>query len=126
MRISDWSSDVCSSDLTATVKNIFGYREVKSEQNGDIDGPAMSIIDTHQVVRMKQVSDELQLSGAIIDNKRKYVAGDFSFKSSPNGLGGIQGLTDADFNGLHDKTIDTNLNQKNKPLNGKLDVRKEK
>src|SRR3546814_2850616 len=54
---------------TATVKNIFGYREVKSEQNGDIDGTAMSIIDTHQVVRMKQVSDELQLSGAIIKSE---------------------------------------------------------
>src|SRR3546814_102919 len=106
---------------TATVKNIFGYREVKSEQNGDIDGTAMSIIDTHQVVRMKQVSDELQLSGAIIDNKLKYVAGAFYFKSSPNGLGGFQGLTDDVFNGLNDTTLANYLTEESKSLYGQLD-----
>src|SRR3546814_16248741 len=74
----------------------------------------MSIIDTHQVVRMKQVSDELQLSGAIIDNKIKYVEGAFYFKSSPNGLGGFQGLTDDVFNWLNDTTLANYLTDKSK------------
>src|SRR3546814_1217703 len=81
----------------------------------------MSIIDTHQVVRMKQVSDELQLSGAIIDNKLKYVAGAFYFKSSPNGLGGFQGLTDDVFNGLNDTTLANYLTEESKALYGQLD-----
>src|SRR3546814_12624606 len=85
----------------------------------------MSIIDTHQVVRMKQVSDELQLSGAIIDNKLKYVAGAFYFKSSPNGLGGFQGLTDDVFNGLNDTTLANYLTEESKALYGQLDYRSE-
>src|SRR3546814_9973065 len=70
---------------------------------------------------MKQVSDELQLSGAIIDNKLKYVAGAFYFKSSPNGLGGFQGLTDDVFNGLNDTTLANYLKEERKALYGQLD-----
>src|SRR3546814_19793514 len=81
----------------------------------------MSIIDTHQVVRMKQVSDELQLSGAIIDNKLKYVAGAFYFKSSPKGLGGFPGLTDDVFNGLNDTTLANYLTEESKALYRQLD-----
>src|SRR3546814_16578448 len=40
MRISDWSSDVCSSDLGRRLRRTVNERELAPEDGGWIDGPA--------------------------------------------------------------------------------------
>src|SRR3546814_4439520 len=41
MRISDWSSDVCSSDLVVAAPQVF--RQVAVEQAGDVDGHRVEV-----------------------------------------------------------------------------------
>lgn len=107
-------------DNTA-LKNIFGYRTTKSVQGSDIDGTAMPIVDTANLVNLKQVTDELQLSGQAFDNKLKYVVGGFYYKSSPNGTGGFQALHISVFGGLNDSQTVNYLSEESKALYGQVD-----
>src|SRR3546814_20824452 len=79
MRISDWSSDVCSSDLDDfKLKNISAYRKVKFHSSVDIDGLPVPLLLVEYVYRQHQVSEELQLQGKIglID----FVVGGYYFR----------------------------------------------
>src|SRR6185369_13679530 len=76
----------------ATLKNIFAYRTNDSLSIGDLDQTPLDIINTHSWIQLKQVTEELQLSGALFDNKLKYTVGGFYYKQSPNGPAGSQAL----------------------------------
>jgi iron complex outermembrane receptor protein len=74
------------------VKNIFGYRTNDSHSNIDVDGSWLTVTDPPSAVKLKIMTEELQLSGNLLDGKLKYTLGGFYFKQSPNGLGGNQVL----------------------------------
>lgn len=103
------------------LKNIFGYRTTDSDQNTDIDGTALPIVQTSNTVHLKQVTNELQLSGEFLDGTLKYVAGLFYYKSSPNGLGGFQGLTINVINGLNYQTTANYLTEESKAAYAQID-----
>src|SRR3546814_1587689 len=105
MRISDWSSDVCSSDLT--LKNIFGYRYtgVSNFQDatgianaplpdlgpglaalGYIPGQPGVLITTRNHSKSEQYTDEIQLSGTAFGDKLSWIVGAFYIKSKPAGV----------------------------------------
>jgi len=84
----------------ATLKNIFGYRTNDSLSIGDLDATPLDIIETHNLIQLKQVTEELQLSGSVLDNKLKYTVGGFYYKQSPNGPGGSTALEVNAFFGL--------------------------
>src|SRR3546814_3935207 len=67
MRISDWSSDVCSSDLNYRgeaigFKSITAYRGSSNHTFYDVDGTPLPITSQEQFDRYRQFSQELQLS----------------------------------------------------------------
>src|SRR3546814_8728274 len=73
MRISDWSSDVCSSDLNITVRNIFGFRSNKVAQvlntgaTGPLffpDGTQFSIFHAAESLDRQYLTNELQILGS--------------------------------------------------------------
>src|SRR3546814_6053137 len=111
MRISDWSSDVCSSDLLigltnrtdwhlgpVQLVNIFGYRNTKLRYNTNTDGVGIltsdgsvpglegvpfQLIDATLVSEVKQYSDEIQLHGTLFDGRLSWLLGGFYLKSKP-------------------------------------------
>jgi len=105
----------------ATVKNIFGYRTNSIFNLSDIDGTPMPIIDTANRVRLKQVTEELQVSGEAFDSKLSYVVGGFYYKESPNGDGGFQGLRINVFAGLNDTQSINYATHTSKALYGQFD-----
>jgi len=72
-------SNTTTIDLSDNVrlKNIFGYRTNDSYTNLDVDGTPLSVVDTQNRIRLKEVTEELQLSGSLFDNKLKYTVGGF-------------------------------------------------
>jgi iron complex outermembrane recepter protein len=103
------------------LKNIFGYRTNDVLGLNDIDGTPLPIIDTQSYVRLKQVTEELQLSGDLFDNKLSYVVGGFYYKDSPNGLGGFQGLRINVFGGLNDTQSINYSTHVSKAIYGQID-----
>src|SRR3546814_8029311 len=92
MRISDWSSDVCSSDLTTfsfsdafTLKNIFGYRSVDINYLFDLDGTPLLLIRSQQTTRTEQITNELQASGKLFDSNLNWIVGGFYLDDRPTG-----------------------------------------
>jgi len=75
-----------------TFKNIFGYRTNDSKNVGDNDGTPMNIIDTNNRIQTKIMTEEVQLSGSLFQDKLKFTTGAFYFKQSPNGPAGTQSL----------------------------------
>src|SRR3546814_3475065 len=77
MRISDWSSDVCSSDLFWGVSgrinyaltdeidlvSLTAYRKLKYQTASDIDSTSALVAPIYQAEQDTQFSQELQLSG---------------------------------------------------------------
>jgi len=104
-----------------TLKNIFGYRTNSILNLGDIDGTPMPIIDTANRVRLKQVTDEVQVSGEAFGGKLSYVVGGFYYKESPNGDGGFQGLRINVFAGLNDTQSINYAVHKSTALYGQFD-----
>jgi len=105
----------------ATLKNIFGYRTNDSFTNLDVDGTPMSIVDTQNHIRLKSVTEELQLSGSLLDDKLKYTVGGFYYKQSPDGLGGSAALEINAFFGLAHSTSISYFTDKSKALYGQVD-----
>ncbi|KJS05103.1 MAG: hypothetical protein VR73_13010 [Gammaproteobacteria bacterium BRH_c0] len=68
-----------------TLKNIFGYREVFTNNFSDIDGSDMAIVNADNLVDVKQYSNEFQISGEALDGDLEYIGGYFWLKSEPNG-----------------------------------------
>ena len=61
-----------------TVKNIYGYRSIRSQYNSDTDGGGINVIDYNGIMNEHQVSDELQLIGARKDFD--FIVGGFYFQ----------------------------------------------
>lgn len=103
------------------LKNIFAYRKASDDNNTDIDGSALAIIDVVDRVRLQQITEELQLSGEAAGDKLKYVLGGFYYRTKPNGLGGREADGISVFNGL---SVTTNMNyqrERTKALYGQID-----
>jgi iron complex outermembrane recepter protein len=103
------------------IKNIFGYRTTDTLTVGDIDGTPMALVDTRQRIRQKVITEELQLSGSLMDDKLKYTLGGFYFKQAPNGLGGSAGLEISAFLGLSHTTSVSYFTDTSKALYGQID-----
>src|SRR3546814_915700 len=67
-----------------TVTNIFGFRQIKSENLSNFDGVPGHVLDTYQLIRNKQYTDELQIKGDLFDGKLKWLAGAF-YLNTPDG-----------------------------------------
>src|SRR3546814_17594422 len=74
-----------------TVTNIFGFRQIKSENLSNFDGVPGHVLDTYQLIRNKQYTDELQIKGDLFDGKLAWLAGAF-YLNTPDGTLG----TDSD------------------------------
>src|SRR3546814_10318102 len=86
MRISDWSSDVCSSDLNYRgeaigFKSITAYRGSSNHTFYDVDGTPLPITSQEQFDRYRQFSQELQLSSPEDAKALRWVAGLYYFRS---------------------------------------------
>jgi len=68
-----------------TLKNIFGYREVYSYALSDIDSSPFPMVNTENITDIEQFSNELQISGELLENSIEYIGGLFWLKSQPNG-----------------------------------------
>ncbi|HUD94005.1 TonB-dependent receptor [Sphingobium sp.] len=104
-----------------TLKNIFGYREVSNYNLGDNENSPVPIIDTSSQIELKQISDELQLSGSLFDKRLTYTVGGFYYRESPNGPGGNQMLEISAFGGLSHSMNVTYLTNESKALYGQFD-----
>jgi iron complex outermembrane receptor protein len=107
----------------ATLKNIFGYRTNDSYTRGDNDGTPLQILDTDNLIQTKLITEELQLSGSLFDNKLKYTLGGFYYKQSPNGPGGSAALEINTFFGLSHNASYSYFTDTSKALYGQLDYK---
>jgi iron complex outermembrane receptor protein len=117
--VSNTTSYDIFSDMT--LKNIVGYRTTANDSNVDIDGTALPIVDATNRVRLKQWTEELQLSGTTLGEKLKYVLGGFYYKQQPNGLGGFQSINTLVFGGLSDSSSANYYSEQSKAVYGQLD-----
>jgi iron complex outermembrane receptor protein len=62
-----------------TVKNIAGYRRVRSIQNIDLDGLPQTIFPTSDDLRARQLSNEFQILGNSFNNSLNWIVGAFIF-----------------------------------------------
>jgi iron complex outermembrane receptor protein len=63
-----------------TLKNVAGYRRVKSRLTIDIDGTELQVYRIRNIITSKQYSNELQLLGQALDDRLDYIAGAFYFQ----------------------------------------------
>ena len=104
-----------------TLRNIVAYRDTDTRSVADIDGTPLPIIDTVSEVRIKQLTEELQLAGEFFDSRLNYVVGGFYLKSEPDGLGGLRGLGVNTFAGLNSQLTGNYLTETSKALYGQFD-----
>jgi len=69
-----------------TIKNIIGYRTVEFNNLSDVDSTDLAILNATTEVAYKQLTEEFQVSGSVLDDSIDYVAGLFYLKSEPNGV----------------------------------------
>jgi iron complex outermembrane recepter protein len=105
----------------ATLKNIFGFRKSDIYNNGDNEGSPLFVTATATQINMKQISDELQLSGELLANRLKYTVGGFYYRESPNGRGGQQSLEVNALQGLSHSISTTFLTNTSKAIYGQFD-----
>lgn len=65
-----------------TLKNIFGYRHVKSVAPADYDGSTLPVFATTETLDANQISDEFQVLGKSLDNALDWIAGAYYFRES--------------------------------------------
>ncbi|WP_408590840.1 TonB-dependent receptor [Novosphingobium sp.] len=68
----------------AQIKSVTGYRELHWQSAQDEDGSPLPILQTSFDMNQKQFSEELQLTGAALDDKLTYVLGAYYFNESGN------------------------------------------
>jgi len=110
-------------DLTGnvTLKNIFGYREVKQETLVDIDGTPLPFVDIASNSDLRQVSNELQVSGQLFEDRLKFIAGGLYLKSEPNSSDGFQTLSGNVLGGISSSVSTNFLTETSKALFGQID-----
>jgi iron complex outermembrane receptor protein len=62
------------------LKNIFGYRKLRRDQVQDYDGIPAFLITPYQFARTRNLSEELQLQGKVLDNKLDFILGGYYFE----------------------------------------------
>ena len=68
------------------LKNIFGYRKVDYALGYDGDDSTISIFAVNNPARVKQYSDELQLSGSALDGRTSWITGLYYFRQTGRDL----------------------------------------
>jgi iron complex outermembrane receptor protein len=66
------------------IKNIYGYRRVKSFLYFDLDGSRFPIVDGTDALESQQYSDELQLVGTALDGALDFIVGGYFFRETAN------------------------------------------
>lgn len=64
------------------IKSITAYRQMDWSVGMDLDGSPLAILHTSFNMYQKQLSEELQLNGTLLDERLKYVVGLYYFKES--------------------------------------------
>jgi len=117
--ISNTTNVQLSDDMA--LKNIFGYRNVSIYNNGDNEGSPLYVVATATYTNLEQFTDELQLSGNMLDNKLTYTLGGFYYIERPSGPGGNQALEVNALQGLSHSIVTTFLTNESKAVYGLLD-----
>jgi iron complex outermembrane recepter protein len=105
----------------ATLKNIIGYRTTDAYTDLDTDNTPLMLGAAPSQANLEQFTDELQLSGDLMDRKLHYTLGAFYYREQPNGLGGQSANEiNAQF-GLTHSQSDTYLRTTSKALYGQFD-----
>lgn len=68
-----------------TIKNIFGYRDTKVDQQFNTDGVPIFLLDTRGFRYDRQISEELQFSGTLFDDRLDWLVGGFYVDVKPTG-----------------------------------------
>jgi iron complex outermembrane receptor protein len=71
-----------------TFKNIFGYRRSKVAAARDMDGTYLALYDGVSNTNVKQVSNEFQILGSLLNDRLDWIVGAFYLKSDPSGVNG--------------------------------------
>jgi len=103
------------------LKNIFALRKVDSFSNTTLTGLPIPLVTTANQVRLKQTTDEIQLSGDLFDNNLRYTLGGFFYEEEPDGAGGYQALEVNSFFGLSHSLNVTYLRNTSKAIYGQVD-----
>ena len=69
---------------TATLKSISAYRELHWQSAQDEDGSPLPFLQTSFDMNQKQFSQELQLTGSVVNDRLSYVLGLYYFNESGN------------------------------------------
>jgi iron complex outermembrane receptor protein len=68
-----------------TIKNIFGYRDTKVDQQFNTDGVPIFLLDTRGFRFDRQISNELQFSGTAFGDRLNWLFGGFYLDVKPTG-----------------------------------------
>src|SRR3546814_3296055 len=89
MRISDWSSDVCSSDLSrsrpSTITSISALKKLRIADGRDLEGSSLDVINQLSNERSKQFTQEIRITsdpngGASFDGALDWIIGAFYYR----------------------------------------------
>ncbi|MDB5454041.1 MAG: hypothetical protein JWO33_2619, partial [Caulobacteraceae bacterium] len=69
---------------TLTLKNILGFRHIKSRINSNFDGSRIATLSVFETLDANQISDELQLQGTAFDDSLTYIFGGYAFQERGN------------------------------------------
>lgn len=74
-------TNVTVADLSPnlTLKNIANYRKIRSREGQDLDGTNSPILNVSELERVKQLSEELQLQGKLLDERLTFITGLYYF-----------------------------------------------
>ncbi|MBU3992704.1 MAG: TonB-dependent receptor, partial [Alphaproteobacteria bacterium] len=103
------------------LKNIFAIRTTDVFTNTSLTGTPLAIVDTASATKLKQTTEEIQLSGSFLDNDLKYTVGGFFYNEKPNGTAGFSALEINAFFGLSHSLTTTYLHNSSKAVYGQID-----
>jgi iron complex outermembrane recepter protein len=72
---------------SVTLKSITSYRKLKWQDGLDLDGSPLDVAYTQRLTNFRSWSQELQASGAAMDDRLKYVLGAFYYNEKAETLG---------------------------------------
>ena len=105
----------------AQLKNIFAIRTTDTYSNGVNSGLPISTLATASLSQLRQTTEEIQLSGSLLNSKLKYTLGGFFYNEKPNGPGGYQALEVNAYFGLSHSINTTYLHNTSKAVYGQID-----
>lgn len=102
------------------IKNIFGYNTINNIAFATLSGTPIPTLTTAQAYQMKQLTNELQLSGDLFNKSLQYTIGGFYFSEDPNGPGGFGTLENNAFFGLSHGLSANYLHNRSKAVYGQV------